>query len=97
VTLSFDPANWASYQAVELIAAQDADSVNGSAVIRCSSAGLEGKDVTAVEMDDDRSGGCSSVGRTRAQAPLSAVALPLVFFTLAVSVLRRRTAAAPAE
>ena len=40
-------------QTVTLAAASDADTVNGSAVIRCSAVGLTSKDVTATEQDND--------------------------------------------
>ncbi len=43
-----------SPQTVTLVAAEDNDNVlNGSAVIRCSAAGLDSVDVTANEVDDD--------------------------------------------
>ena len=52
-TLTFTPANWATYQTVTLAAAQDVDVANGQATIRCSASGMEAKEVTATEQDDD--------------------------------------------
>lgn len=52
-SLTFTPANWATYQAVTLSAAEDSDTVNGSATMQCLAAGCEDKDVTAGETDDD--------------------------------------------
>ena len=54
-SLVFNAANWNIYQTVTLGAAEDADTVNGSAVIRCSAPGLADKDVTATEQDNDGS------------------------------------------
>ena len=52
-SLVFTTANWNAYQSVVLAAAEDADTTNGSATIRCSAAGLADKDVTATEIDND--------------------------------------------
>ena len=52
-SLTFTPANWATYQRVTLAAADDADSLDGTAVFRCSAAGWTSADVTASELDDD--------------------------------------------
>jgi hypothetical protein len=48
-SLTFTPSNWDSYQRVTLWQAQEADTVEGTATIRCSAAGLADKDVTASE------------------------------------------------
>lgn len=53
-TLVFTPANWDTYQTVTLAAAQDADAIDSSTTIRCSSPGYANKDVLATEGDDDR-------------------------------------------
>ncbi len=55
-SLTFTTLNWATYQTVTLAAAEDLDLTNGSAVIRCSSAGMTDKDVTATEADNDTNG-----------------------------------------
>ena len=52
-SLVFNASNWNTYQTVTLAAAEDADTVNSSAVIRCSAPGLTNKDVTATEQDND--------------------------------------------
>jgi|GEM_PF-5266212 len=52
-SLTFTPSNWRTYKAVTLAAAQDADTTNGTATIRCSASGLSDEDVTATEQDDD--------------------------------------------
>jgi PKD repeat protein len=51
--LTFTTNNWATYQTVTLAAAEDADTVNGSATITCSGAGLTSGSVTAAEVDND--------------------------------------------
>jgi hypothetical protein len=51
--LVFNDANWNTEQTVTLQAAEDADMVNSTAVIRCSSLGLANKEVTAIEQDND--------------------------------------------
>ena len=48
-SLVFNATTWNNYQTVTLGAAQDADWINSSAVIRCSVAGLTNKDITATE------------------------------------------------
>jgi hypothetical protein len=52
-SLTFTGSNWNIYQTVTLSAANDTDTVNGSAVIRVSAAGVSSKDVTANEVDND--------------------------------------------
>ncbi len=52
-SLTFSTSDWDSYKTVTLVAAEDADTTNGSAVIRCSCAGMNNKDVTATEADND--------------------------------------------
>ncbi len=52
-SLSFTTSNWNTYRTVTLAAAQDSDTTNGSAIIRCSSTGMTDKDVTAYESDND--------------------------------------------
>jgi formylglycine-generating enzyme required for sulfatase activity/outer membrane protein assembly factor BamB len=52
-SLTFTASNWDTYQTVTLAAAEDGDTTNGVAVIRCSSSGLPDKDVTATEIDND--------------------------------------------
>jgi hypothetical protein len=51
--LTFSSGNWSNWQTVTLAAAEDADWTNASAVIRCSSAGMDNVDVTATENDND--------------------------------------------
>ncbi len=48
-SLTFTPANWNAYQQVTLSQAQEADTVEGTATIRCSASGLADKNVTACE------------------------------------------------
>jgi len=52
-SLSFTTSNWSTYQTVTLSAAEDADTENGTATIRCSASVLDSKDVTATEGDND--------------------------------------------
>ena len=52
-SLTFTTLTWDTYQTVTLAAAQDADTLNGSAIIRCSSIGMGNKDITATEADND--------------------------------------------
>ena len=52
-SLVFNASTWNIDQTVTLSAAEDADTVNGSAIIRCSTAGTTNKDVTATEQDND--------------------------------------------
>ena len=52
-SLVFDASNWNTNQTVTLAAADDADQVNGSAIIRCSAPETADKDVTATEEDND--------------------------------------------
>ncbi|GAA0683536.1 glycoside hydrolase family 9 protein [Kitasatospora atroaurantiaca] len=52
-TLVFTPANWATAQPVSLSAAQDADSLAGSAVFSASGSGVTAATFTATEADDD--------------------------------------------
>ena len=51
-SLVFNASTWSTYQTVTLSAAADADTVNSSAVIRCSATGVTNKDVTATEQDN---------------------------------------------
>ena len=51
--LVFNTTTWSNNQTVTLEAAEDADALNSSATIRCSSPGLTHKDVTATEQDND--------------------------------------------
>ena len=53
-TLTFTPQNWASTQNVTLSAAEDADSINGTATITVSATGgIASASVTATEADND--------------------------------------------
>jgi hypothetical protein len=52
-TLTFTPTNFGTFQNATISAAEDADSTNGSAIIRASSTGLPNVDVTANEVDND--------------------------------------------
>ncbi|MGD2084664.1 MAG: Ig-like domain-containing protein [Candidatus Aminicenantes bacterium] len=52
-TLTFTPNDWNEYQRVTVEAAQDPDTINGSAVIRISAPGVANKDIAATEIDDD--------------------------------------------
>jgi hypothetical protein len=52
-TLLFTPSNWDTFQTVTLSAAEDADGSNGTATIRISAAGIQAKNVSAREDDDD--------------------------------------------
>jgi hypothetical protein len=52
-SLIFTTNDWATHQIVTLAAAEDADTVNGSATITCSGAGLTSGSVTATETDND--------------------------------------------
>jgi len=51
--LVFTAANWDAWQAVALVAAEDADTTNGTATIRCSVPGGSHTDITAQELDND--------------------------------------------
>ena len=51
-SLVFKASNWNIYQTVTLRAAEDADQINGSAIIRCGASGLANKDVTVTEQDN---------------------------------------------
>ena len=53
-SLVFNASSWNTYQTVTLSAAEDLDTVNSSAVIRCSAAGITNRDVTATEQDNDK-------------------------------------------
>ena len=53
-SLIFNASNWDTYQTVTLSAAEDADTVDSEAVIRCSTFGVANKDVTATEQDNDK-------------------------------------------
>jgi cellulose 1,4-beta-cellobiosidase len=52
-SLTFTAANWLIYQTVTLAASEDTDTINGTAIIRCSASGFGSKDVTATEKDND--------------------------------------------
>ncbi len=52
-SLTFTTSNWGTYQAVTLATAEDADNINGTTIIRCSSSGMSNKDIAATEIDDD--------------------------------------------
>jgi uncharacterized protein (DUF1800 family) len=52
-TLTFTPANFATLQNVTIGAAEDADTTNGTAVIRASATGLTNADVNVSEVDND--------------------------------------------
>ena len=52
-SLLFTPANWSTAQQVTLAAAQDADTVNGTAAFAATGAGVDGASFTAAEADDD--------------------------------------------
>src|SRR5262249_37445464 len=52
-TLTFTPTNFGTFQNVTISAAEDADTMNGSAVFRASATGLTNADVTANEVDND--------------------------------------------
>jgi M6 family metalloprotease-like protein len=49
--LTFTPDNWDLYHTVTLAAAPDADTINGTAIVRISAPGLQSKDITATEAD----------------------------------------------
>ncbi|MCP4220245.1 MAG: tetratricopeptide repeat protein, partial [bacterium] len=51
--LIFTTENWSTSQTVELQAAEDADTANGEAVVRLSATGLNDKDITVIEQDND--------------------------------------------
>ncbi len=57
-SLIFNTSNWNIPQTVTLRAAEDADTADGQATIRISAAGIQDKDITAIE-DDNDSGGCN--------------------------------------
>ena len=52
-TLTFTPSNWNSPQTVQISAAQDADTINGTATWDITSAGLSSKVLNVTEIDDD--------------------------------------------
>jgi|GEM_PF-5756057 len=51
--LTFTPADWDTYKTVTLAAAEDGDTLSGSATISLMSQAATGKDVGANEVDDD--------------------------------------------
>lgn len=51
--LTFTPDNWNMYQRMTIAVAQDADTINGVAVIRISAPGVANLDITVTEIDDD--------------------------------------------
>jgi hypothetical protein len=52
-TLLFTPLNWNVWQSVLVRAAEDADALNGQAVVRCSAPGWPNRNVTITEVDND--------------------------------------------
>lgn len=52
-SLTFTTGDWNTYQIVTLSAAEDADTADSTAAIRCSSTAAVNKDITAQETDDD--------------------------------------------
>jgi hypothetical protein len=52
-SLTFTPTDWNIYRKVTVQAAQDPDTINGSAVIRISAPDVANKDITVTEIDDD--------------------------------------------
>ncbi|WP_371477363.1 glycoside hydrolase family 9 protein [Kitasatospora sp. NBC_00315] len=52
-SLVFTPANWSTPQQVTVSAAQDADTLNGTAAFAAGGTGVEAASFTAVEADDD--------------------------------------------
>src|SRR6185436_4370526 len=52
-TLTFTPANFATFQNVTISGAEDADQTSGTALFRVSGTGLTSVDVTANEVDND--------------------------------------------
>lgn len=52
-TLTFTPANFSTFQAATISAAEDADLTNGTAVVRASGTGLTSADVNVSEFDND--------------------------------------------
>jgi hypothetical protein len=56
-SLTFTTANWNTYQVVTLAAAEDADTTNGKATICISASEIPNKDITAIEEDNNLSGG----------------------------------------
>jgi hypothetical protein len=84
--LTFSRSNWNRAQTVTLTAAQDnADSVNGAAVVRLSGTWLVARDVTVSELDDDVTLGVDAAGSgaftnrmvaKSASTPVTAAAAP---------------------
>ncbi len=52
-SLTFTADDWDVYQTVRLAAAEDDDTLDGTATIRCSAPGLSGTDIAATERDND--------------------------------------------
>ncbi len=52
-SLTFTTANWSQNQTVTLAASEDVDTANGSASIRISAPGMQNKDLTGLEQDND--------------------------------------------
>ncbi|MBN1807631.1 MAG: hypothetical protein JW909_01085 [Planctomycetes bacterium] len=52
-TLVFTSSDWASWQAVTLSSAEDADTFGGYSLVQCSAAGVETYRIQAVEIDND--------------------------------------------
>jgi len=96
-SLTFTTSNWSTWQTVTLSAAEDSDTTNGSATIRCSASGLTSKYVTATESDNDTAvsyipGGCSlsPAGTTGGPGSALATLLPYAVLALALFALRAR-------
>jgi len=66
--LTFTRANWGVNQTVTLAAAEDVDTTNGTAAIRISGTGLQNKDLTATEQDNDEDNGTIALILSPAQS-----------------------------
>lgn len=51
--LTFNSANWQTFKAVQVSAAEDVDKVSSIAIFRCSATGFASKDVSVSEIDND--------------------------------------------
>jgi len=52
-SLTFTPWTWDAYQTVSIAAAEDPDTINGQATVRCAANGLADADVIVTEKDND--------------------------------------------